>query len=188
MRKFQNNTQAALDFLIGGGEHAEVLYRNFRSLPFFGFIGFLSKAAKGLIYSYPPECSQEHAEEEPEEQVRMPTTVRRVQRLKERRRAQQAKRQKDEEERKAKEEGHRTEKKEDSKPSTPKREAPKSEPQAVDLLDFGNEVGKARGSGGASDLLDLDLTASASTAAKGGGGGGGNDLLLGRTLGSLRFS
>ena len=36
-----------------------VLYRNFRSLPFFGFIGFLNKAAKGLIYSYPPECSQE---------------------------------------------------------------------------------------------------------------------------------
>ena len=36
-----------------------VLYRNFRSLPFFGFIGFLNKAAKSLIYSYPPECSQD---------------------------------------------------------------------------------------------------------------------------------
>ena len=26
---------------------------------FWGFIGFLNKAAKSLIYSYPPECSQE---------------------------------------------------------------------------------------------------------------------------------
>ena len=25
---------------------------------FFGFLGFLIKAAKSLIYSYPPECSQ----------------------------------------------------------------------------------------------------------------------------------
>ena len=32
-----------------------VLYCNFRSLPFLG--GFLIKAAKNLIYSYPPECS-----------------------------------------------------------------------------------------------------------------------------------
>ena len=32
-----------------------VLYRNFRSLPFLGFIGFLSKAAKSLMYSYPKE-------------------------------------------------------------------------------------------------------------------------------------
>ena len=35
-----------------------VLYRNFRSLPFLGLLGFLNKAAKSLIYSYPPECSQ----------------------------------------------------------------------------------------------------------------------------------
>ena len=35
-----------------------VLYCNFRSLPFLGFIGFLIKAAESLIYSYPPECSQ----------------------------------------------------------------------------------------------------------------------------------
>ena len=35
-----------------------VLDCNFRSLPFLGFIGFLLKAAKSLIYSYPPECSQ----------------------------------------------------------------------------------------------------------------------------------
>ncbi|CAE7241318.1 unnamed protein product [Symbiodinium natans] len=134
LRKFKNDTQAALDFLIGGGEHAE---------------------------------------DEPEEQVRMPTTVRRVQRLKERRKAQQARRQKEDEERKAKDEGRRGEAKEDSKPSTPKREAPKSEPRAVDLLDFTNEEGKAgsKNSQGASDLLDLDLTAP--TAVK----GGGNDLL-----------
>ena len=38
------------------------LYCNFRSLPFFGFIGFLLKAAKSLIYSYPPECSQDKGE------------------------------------------------------------------------------------------------------------------------------
>ena len=36
-----------------------VLYCNFRSLPFFGFIGLLIKAAKSFIYSYPPECSQD---------------------------------------------------------------------------------------------------------------------------------
>ena len=35
-----------------------VLYCNFRSLPFLVFIGFLIKAARSLIYSYPPECSQ----------------------------------------------------------------------------------------------------------------------------------
>ncbi|CAE7438224.1 unnamed protein product [Symbiodinium sp. CCMP2456] len=139
LRKFKNDTQAALDFLIGGGEHAE---------------------------------------EEPDEQVRMPTTVRRVQRLKERRKAQQAKRQKEEEERKAKEEGRRTDRQEESKPSTPpKKEPPKPEPQAVDLLDFNNAeerkaTGRGASSGGASDLLDLDLAASA-----GAPKGGGNDLL-----------
>ena len=35
-----------------------VLYCNFRSLAFLGFIGFFIKAAKSLIYSYPPECGR----------------------------------------------------------------------------------------------------------------------------------
>lgn len=56
LRKFRNDTQAALDFLVGGG-----------------------------------------VEDEPEDMVRMPTTVRRVQRMKERRRAQQARRKQQEE-------------------------------------------------------------------------------------------
>ena len=36
-----------------------VLYCNFTALAFFGLIGFLNEAAKNLIYSYPPKCSQE---------------------------------------------------------------------------------------------------------------------------------
>ena len=36
-----------------------VLYCNFRSLAFLGLLGFLIKAAKKLIFSYPLKCSQE---------------------------------------------------------------------------------------------------------------------------------
>ena len=40
-----------------------VLYCNFQILTFFGLIGFLTKAAKSLMYSYPPGCSQEESSE-----------------------------------------------------------------------------------------------------------------------------
>ena len=36
-----------------------VLYCNFRSFAFLGLLGFPRKAAKTLIHSYPPKCSQE---------------------------------------------------------------------------------------------------------------------------------
>ena len=36
-----------------------VLYCNFTSLAFLGLIGFLNKAAKSFIFSYPSECSQD---------------------------------------------------------------------------------------------------------------------------------
>ena len=44
---------------FGGLKGFVVLYCSFRSLAFFGFIGFPSKAAKKLVYSYLPKCSQE---------------------------------------------------------------------------------------------------------------------------------
>ncbi|CAK9030858.1 unnamed protein product [Durusdinium trenchii] len=111
LRKFKNNTQAALDFLIGGGQ----------------------------------------AEEQEEEPVRMPTTVPRVQRLKERRRAQQARRKEEEERRRRDAE-------------SPERTAKSSPREAESRSPLRGEMNAARPSSAAVDLLDFQEETKASPA------------------------
>eukprot|EP00437_Effrenium_voratum_P000697 CAMPEP_0181429194 /NCGR_PEP_ID=MMETSP1110-20121109/17072_1 /TAXON_ID=174948 /ORGANISM="Symbiodinium sp., Strain CCMP421" /LENGTH=507 /DNA_ID=CAMNT_0023552451 /DNA_START=104 /DNA_END=1627 /DNA_ORIENTATION=+ len=137
LRKFKNDTQAALDFLIGGGA----------------------------------------AEEEAEEAVRMPTTVRRVQRLKERRRAQQARR-KDEEDRRKETEVSRREA--PTSPASPASPPKKSDPApAVDLLDFNSDSHNKAAASPAkgADLLDFGSAASEAAPAAPAASRGGGDLL-----------
>jgi len=112
LRKHQNNTQAAMDWLIKGGEEQERV---------------------------------------PEDGVRMPTTVKRVQRLKAKRRAQQeARRRREEQE----------DKEETAKAPEPERAAERPAaappPAPADLLGFDSPRAKAASpAGGPIDLLDL---------------------------------
>eukprot|EP00913_Durusdinium_trenchii_P001110 g1018.t1 len=135
LRKFKNDTQAALDFLIGGGHPEEEQ----------GGLHLLGIA-------------------EQEETVRMPTTVRRVQRLKERRRAQQARR-REEEERRQRERQAEHGYSPSASPSKEKlgdrcrrqcRRLWAQQSGSVDLLDFEEKAAKSPGGPSSSgDLLDL---------------------------------
>eukprot|EP00435_Cladocopium_sp_Y103_P057093 s211_g19.t1 len=133
LRKFKNNTQAALDFLIGGGgeeEHEELQE----------------------MWSTKETCADETMREIAyPEQVRMPTTVPRVQRLKERRRAQQAQQRRKEEERR------RSSSDATPAPSSPKKavkETKAAEP--ADLLDFNHQEQKAAASTGGDMLAGVE--------------------------------
>mmetsp|Transcript_1290 Transcript_1290/g.3988 ORF Transcript_1290/g.3988 Transcript_1290/m.3988 type:complete len:525 (+) Transcript_1290:1080-2654(+) len=135
LRKHQNNTQAAMDWLIRGG-HDE------------------------------PDVNAEDG-------VRMPTTVRRVQRLKARRRAQQEKRRKQDEEEDAEEQAAMqglaanassngaTASGQDSEAAAPPPPPPPAPPPACgDLLGFDSPAAAPSGGAGAApaaapDLLDL---------------------------------